>query len=78
MQTISPTLRCEASHVLDLEGQIVEAAREVMRIMAVAGIYAAIVGGLAVVPKGYGRTTADVDIAAHSPVRPSQERHTVP
>lgn len=59
---VTAALRTEAFRIMNLEGLILETARDLTRLLEEAGIEAAVVGGVAVVLHGYLRTTADVDV----------------
>lgn len=55
-------LRDEVLLLLDGKGALLEAAREVTKLMRDAGLHAPVIGGLAVVLHGYIRTTANINL----------------
>lgn len=55
-------LRHEALLMLEGRGQILETAREVPAVLRECGVKGAVIGGVAVVLRGYVRTTSDVDV----------------
>jgi hypothetical protein len=64
----SPELRQQALLILDRRGAILDIARELTRVLAAAGIPAAVIGGVAVVLHGHIRTTVDVDLLVGPPL----------
>ena len=63
-------LRDEALRLLNKEGDILETARDVSRLLREAGLGGVVIGGVAVVLHGYVRTTMDVDVLVAPPLGP--------
>src|SRR5262245_61074696 len=69
-RTYDTYLRDEALLLLDKRGKVLDVAREVSRLMRMADIRGAVIGGIAVVLQGHVRTTKDVDIFVPPPLEP--------
>lgn len=61
-------LRREALNLMEGRGAILETAREVSALLRDAGVFAAVIGGIAVVLHGHLRTTRDIDLLVGSPL----------
>ena len=73
-----PRLHKEALLLLNGGGAVLDAAREVTRVLRDRDLDGSVIGGIAVVLHGYVRTTIDVDVVTDEPLaRPRENQPTL-